>query len=76
MKVDEKNTIHLIEKLDAESKKTLNALVQSVLMTQQDNDKEKLMLITEKRNIVALQKKLQEQTADLERQKLELAKLK
>jgi hypothetical protein len=34
------------------------------------------MLIAEKRNIVTLQKKLQEETADLERQRLELTKIK
>ena len=33
IKVDESKTIKLIEVLDVESKKTLNALVQSVLMT-------------------------------------------
>lgn len=31
--VEGESTIHLIEKLDDQSKKTLNALVQSVLMT-------------------------------------------
>ena len=35
-------TISLIESLDNESKKILNALVQSVLTTQQENDKDKL----------------------------------
>jgi hypothetical protein len=55
----------LIERLDAESKRTLNALVQSVLTTQQDNDKEKLALIAEKRRLVADQRLLQEQQADL-----------
>lgn len=34
IQVSEKETIHLIEKLDNDSKKTLNALVQSVLLTQ------------------------------------------
>jgi hypothetical protein len=34
IKVDESHTITLIEQLDAESKRTLNALVQSVLLTQ------------------------------------------
>jgi hypothetical protein len=53
IKVDETHTITLIERLDAESKRTLNALVQSVLTTQQDNDKEKLALIAEKRRLVA-----------------------
>lgn len=60
VRVDETQTISLIERLDPESKRTLNALVQSVLMTQQDNDKQKLSLITEKRKLVAEQKKLQE----------------
>ena len=52
MKVDGESTMHLIERLDDHSKKTLNALVQSVLMTQQDNDKEKLMMLAEKRKII------------------------
>ena len=38
-------TIHLIDSLDPESKKVLNSLVQSVLVTQQDNDKNKLELL-------------------------------
>ena len=42
VEVDEIGTIHLIESLDPESKKILNALVQSVLLTQQENDKDKL----------------------------------
>ena len=45
-------TIHLIESLDAASKKILNGLVQSVLLTQQENDKDKLSLLTQKRELV------------------------
>lgn len=52
MRVDGESTIYLIERLDDQSKKTLNALVQSVLLTQQDNDKEKLLMLAEKRKII------------------------
>ena len=45
-------TIHLIETLDADSKKLLNGLVQSVLVTQMENDKDKLSLLAQKRKIV------------------------
>jgi len=40
------STINLIESLDPESKKVLNALVQSVLVTQQENEKEKIQVLT------------------------------
>ena len=45
-------TIHLIDSLDPEAKKVLNSLVQSVLVTQQENDKNKLDLIAKKRALV------------------------
>ena len=45
-------TISLIESLDNESKKILNALVQSVLTTQQENDKDKLQLLAHKRQLL------------------------
>ena len=45
-------TIHLIDNLDPESKKVLNSLVQSVLVTQQENDKNKLDLLGQKRALV------------------------
>ena len=52
LEVDEMGTIHLIETLDADSKKLLNGLVQSVLVTQMENDKDKLSLLAQKRKIV------------------------
>ena len=52
LEVDEMGTIHLIESLDSKSKKILNGLVQSVLLTQHENDKDKLSLLTQKRQIV------------------------
>lgn len=39
---EEMGTINLIESLDPDSKKLLNSLVQSVLVTQQENEKERL----------------------------------
>ena len=50
--VDEMGTIHLIDSLDPDSKKVLNSLVQSVLVTQQDNDNNKLELLGQKRALV------------------------
>ena len=47
LEVDEMGTIHLIETLDADSKKVLNGLVQSVLVTQMENDKDKLGLLAQ-----------------------------
>ena len=52
VEVDEMGTIHLIDSLDPEAKKVLNSLVQSVLVTQQENDKNKLDLIAKKRALV------------------------
>ena len=51
-------TISLIESLDNESKKILNALVQSVLTTQQENDKDKLQLLSQKRLLLQAEQKL------------------
>jgi len=50
--VDEMGTIHLIDSLDPDSKKVLNSLVQSVLVTQQENDKHKLDLLGQKRAMI------------------------
>ena len=50
--VDEMGTIHLIDSLHPESKKVLNSLVQSVLVTQQENDKKKLEIIGQKRAFI------------------------
>ena len=50
--VDEMGTIHLIDSLQPESKKILNSLVQSVLVTQQENDKNKLELIGKKKALI------------------------
>ena len=52
-------TISLIESLDNESKKILNALVQSVLTTQQENDKDKLQLLAHKRQLLQAEQKLE-----------------
>ena len=52
LEVDEMGTIHLIETLDPDSKKLLNGLVQSVLVTQLENDKDKLGLLAQKRMVV------------------------
>ena len=49
MENNEEGTIHLIESLNPESKKILNALVQSVLVTQQENDKDKLQILHQRR---------------------------
>ena len=65
--VDEMGTIHLIESLDPESKKVLNALVQSVLITQQENDKDKLSLLKNKRQIVAAENKLEKEKIDYQK---------
>ena len=56
VEVDEMGTIHLIDSLDPEAKKVLNSLVQSVLVTQQENDKNKLDLIAKKRALVQAEK--------------------
>ena len=52
VEVDEMGTIHLIDSLDPESKKVLNSLVQSVLVTQQENDKNKLEMIGKKKALI------------------------
>ena len=56
VEVDEMGTIHLIDSLDPEAKKVLNSLVQSVLVTQQENDKNKLELLAKKRELIQAEK--------------------
>ena len=75
VEVDEIGTIHLIESLDPESKKILNSLVQSVLLTQQENDKDKLQLLSHKRQIVHAEQKLEKDKLEYQKQKIELMKL-
>ena len=60
-------TINLIEKLDPQSKRQLNALVQSVLQTQQENEKDKLQLLSHKRQLIQAQKRME--VEQLEKQK-------
>ena len=73
--VDEMGTIHLIDSLDPESKKVLNSLVQSVLVTQQDNDKNKLELLGQKRVLIQAQRTMMEEKLETEKQKFELQRL-
>ena len=42
--VDEMGTIHLIESLDDDAKKILNSLVQSVLLSSQENERNQLKM--------------------------------
>lgn len=72
IEVDEMGTIHLIDSLDPESKKVLNSLVQSVLVTQQENDKDKLELLGMKRKLISQQKTLMQEKLETEKQKIEL----
>ena len=65
-------TIHLIDSLDPESKKVLNSLVQSVLVTQQRNDKNKLELIGQRRALIQAQRAMMDQKMEAEKQKFEL----
>ena len=73
--VDEMGTIHLIDSLDPDSKKVLNSLVQSVLVTQQENDKKKLEVLGQKRALIQAQRTMMDQELENEKQKLELQKL-
>ena len=75
MELDELGTIHLIDSLDPKSKKVLNSLVQSVLITQQENDKNKLELLGQKRELVQAQKQVMQERLETEKKKLELHKL-
>ena len=75
VEVDEMGTIHLIDSLDPEAKKVLNSLVQSVLVTQQENDKNKLDLIAKKRALVQAEKTMMNEKLETEKQKIELQKL-
>ena len=75
MELDELGTIHLIDSLDPKSKKVLNSLVQSVLITQQENDKNKLELLGQKRELVQAQKAVMQERLETEKKKLELHKL-
>ena len=66
--VDEMGTITLIESLDNESKKVLNALVQSVLTTQQENDKDKLDLLAHRRALLQSEQRLEKEKLEYEKQ--------
>ena len=68
-------TIHLIDSLDPESKKVLNSLVQSVLVTQQENDKNKLEMIGKKKALIQSQKTMMDEKLETEKQKFELTKI-
>lgn len=64
--VDEVGTIHLIDSLDPESKKVLNSLVQSVLITQQENEKQKLDLLGKKRTLIQAQRNMMQEKFEAE----------
>lgn len=68
-------TINLIESLDPESKKMLNSLVQSVLATQQDTEKERLEVLQVRRQLIKTQQQLEAERLDFERKKFELLKI-
>ena len=59
-------TIHLIDSLQPASKKILNSLVQSVLVTQQENDRNKLDLIGQKKALIQAQKKMLDERLETE----------
>ena len=49
--------------------------MQSVLLTQQENDKDKLQLLSHKRQIVHAEQKLEKDKLEYQKQKIELMKL-
>ena len=59
-RTDELKTINLIESLEPEAKKMLNALVQSVLTTQKENESEKIMIIAKKRQLIQQEQLLEQ----------------
>ena len=73
--VDEVGTIHLIDSLDPESKKVLNSLVQSVLITQQENEKQKLDLLGKKRALIQAQRNMMQEKLESEQQRFELQRM-
>ena len=52
LEVDEAGTVSLIEHLDETNRKILNGLVQGVLQSQKENDKDKLQILTKKRKLI------------------------
>ena len=56
----------MIDSLDPESKKVLNSLVQSVLITQQENEKQKLELLGKKRSLIAAQRNMMQEKLEAE----------
>ena len=50
--MDEMKTLNLIDALDEQSKNVLNALVQSVIKTQKENDNDKMQLIKHRKQLI------------------------
>ena len=68
-------TIKLIDSLDPESKKVLNSLVQSVLITQQENDKNKLELMRQERQLITAKRTMMQEMKETEEKKFELQQM-
>lgn len=62
----------MIESLDLDSKKLLNQLVQTVLVTQQENEHERLAVLATKRKIVQSMQKLEAERMHCEKIKQDL----
>lgn len=65
----------MIEKLDQDSKNMLNSLVQSVIATQQANEKDKLEILAAKRKLINAQKVLEQERLDFTKQKGKLQQM-
>ena len=69
-------TLNLIDALDEQSKNVLNALVQSVIKTQKENDNDKMQLIKHRKQLIQAEKKLEGERLAYEKQKMEIMTLK
>ena len=75
LEVDESGTVNLIEQLDETNRKILNGLVQGVLQSQKENDRDKLQILTKQRKLIQQQAMIEKTKLVAQRQKLDLMKV-